>query len=163
MSWEVVIGRGHSPAHACLYSPDHEVLLSGDQVLPRISSNVSVFPTEPRANPLGEWIASCHALRDRLPATALVLPSHNEPFRGLHARLGALIDGHEEGLARLRELCADPRRVVDVFPALFRSTIDSGNLLLATGESCAHLNYLVARGELSEHMGEDGAYRYVAA
>ena len=91
--WEVVIGRGHSPEHACLYSLDHKVLLSGDQILPRISSNVSVFPTEPAADPLHDWLSSCVALRARLPDDVLVCPAHNEPFTGLHTRLSALIAG----------------------------------------------------------------------
>ena len=161
--WQVVVGRGHSPEHACLYCAERGLLISGDQVLPRISSNVSVFPTEPRANPLAEWIASCRSFRAQLPDTTLVLPSHNEPFHGLHARLDALIDGHLEGLVRLHERCAEPQRVVDVFPALFKREIGAGTLLLATGESRAHLNLLTARGALSETLGEDGVLRYAQA
>jgi glyoxylase-like metal-dependent hydrolase (beta-lactamase superfamily II) len=161
--WQVVIGRGHSPEHACLYCAARGLLLSGDQVLPRISSNVSVFPTEPAANPLHEWLESCQSLRGRLPPDPLVLPSHNEPFYGLHARLGELIEGHVQGLSRLYELCATPRRVVDVFPALFKSEIGDENLLFATGESRAHLNYLTAHGVLAEDIGPDGASRFVQA
>jgi len=162
-TWTVVVGRGHSPEHACLHCPARGVLISGDQVLPRISSNVSVFPTEPAANPLAEFLASCREIRTRVPDDVLVLPAHNEPFHGLHARLDALLEGHLEGLARLHELCAEPRRVVDVFPALFRRRIDAGTLLLATGESRAHLNYLLACGALECFLGDDGALRYVRA
>jgi glyoxylase-like metal-dependent hydrolase (beta-lactamase superfamily II) len=158
--WEVIVGRGHSPEHACLYCAAKQVLISGDQVLPRISSNVSVFPTEPLADPLREFLAACQELRERVRDDVLVLPSHNEPFTGLHARLAALIDGHHEGLSRLHALCAQPMRVVDVFPALFRRTIDAGNLLLATGESRAHLNYLQARGVLAATLHADGALRF---
>ena len=158
--WEIVVGRGHSPEHACLYCAQRGVLISGDQVLPRISSNVSVFPTEPLADPLAEFLDACDELRTRVPDEVLVLPSHNEPFTGLHARLQALIGGHHDGLARLHALCAQPQRVVDVFPALFRRTIDAGNLMLATGESCAHLNYLHARGVLAVMPHADGALRF---
>ena len=158
--WEVVVGRGHSPEHACLYSPERGVLLSGDQVLPRISSNVSVFPTEPAANPLHEWLASCVAIRARLPNHLLVLPSHNLPFKGLHERLTALIDGHVEGLIALHALCARPQRVIDVFPALFKRAINDESMMLATGESRAHINYLLALGALIETLHSDGALRY---
>ncbi len=136
------------------------MLLSGDQVLPRISSNVSVFPTEPAANPLHEWLESCQSLRSRLPPDPLVLPSHNEPFQGLHVRLTELIEGHVQGLTRLYELCATPRRVIDVFPALFKSQISDENLLFATGESRANLNYLAAHGALAEDIGPDGVSRF---
>lgn len=162
-TWEVVVGRGHSPEHACLYCAEKRVLISGDQVLPRISSNVSVFPTEPLADPLAEFLEACREVRERVADDVLVLPSHNEPFAGLHARLDALVQGHRDGLARLHALCAEPRRVVDVFPALFRREIDGGTLMLATGESRAHLNYLTARGALTETLGSDGALRYQQA
>ena len=102
--WRAVVGRGHSPEHLCLHCPELQVLISGDQVLPRITSNVSVFPTEPDANPLSEWLESLASIKRQVPDDVLVLPSHNEPFRGLHARLDALIEGHEERLARVRGL-----------------------------------------------------------
>jgi glyoxylase-like metal-dependent hydrolase (beta-lactamase superfamily II) len=144
--WRAVIGRGHSPEHLCLYAPDLTALISGDQVLPRISSNVSVFPTEPDADPLREWLESLAAIKERVPDDVLVLPSHNEPFRGLHARLAALIDGHERRLERVLEELAQPRRAVDVFGALFRRPVGLEMLGMATGESIAHLNCLLGRG-----------------
>ena len=161
--WQVIIGRGHSPEHACLFCESRGVLISGDQVLPRISSNVSVFPTEPLANPLDDWLTSCRSLKQQLPDDVLVLPAHNEPFIGVRARLEQLITGHEEGLARLLERCATPRRVVDVFPALFKSEINDENLMLATGESLAHLNYLLERGELKMAHDTSGYSLYQRA
>jgi glyoxylase-like metal-dependent hydrolase (beta-lactamase superfamily II) len=160
--WRVVVGNGHSPEHACLHCPELKLLISGDQVLPKISSNVSVFPTEPDADPLGDWIASIAKLRAALPDDVLVLPAHGEPFRGLHARLDRLASGHDKGLGRLRSALAEPKRVVDVFGALFARPIDSnGELLgLATGESLAHLNHLLARGEALHELGSDGVARY---
>lgn len=161
--WRVIIGRGHSPEHACLVSDDLGVLVSGDQVLPRISSNVSVFPTEPDADPLGDWINSIEHLRTTLGDQLLVLPAHGEPFRGLHARLDRLAQGHERGLQRLRRSLAEsPKRTVDVFGALFARAIDSNGELLgmATGEGVAHLNHLLARGEAVRETGADGVYRY---
>ncbi|HVN45284.1 MAG TPA: MBL fold metallo-hydrolase [Steroidobacteraceae bacterium] len=143
--WQAVLGRGHSPEHLCLHCPEIKVLISGDQVLPRITSNVSVFPTEPDANPLQEWLESLASIAQRIPDDVLVLPSHNEPFRGLHARLKALIDGHEQRLERMREELARPRRAVDVFGVLFRRRVGADMLIMATGESIAHLNCLIAR------------------
>ncbi len=161
--WRVVVGMGHSPEHACLVCDQRELMISGDQVLPRISSNVSVFPTEPDADPLGAWLASIAKLRAGLPDTLLVLPAHGEPFRGLHARLDRLAAGHARGLERLkRSLREEPKRAVDVFGSLFARQIDSRSeqLSLATGESVAHLNHLVARGEVAVESGSDGALRY---
>ena len=160
--WRVVVGTGHSPEHACLYCPDLKLLISGDQVLPRISSNVSVFPTEPEANPLAEWLASLAKIEREVPDDVLVMPAHNEPFRGLHARLDHLLSGHERALERLRECLDEPRRAVDVFGALFSRDIggDAHLLSLATGESLAHLNYLVSRGEASVARTPDGVARY---
>ncbi|WP_284618901.1 MBL fold metallo-hydrolase [Aquabacterium humicola] len=160
--WRIVVGRGHSPEHACLISDSLGVMISGDQVLPRISSNVSVFPTEPDADPLGDWIESIDVLRASLSDELLVLPAHGEPFRGLHARLDRLAGGHERGLERLRRSLAEPKRAIDVFGALFARPIDSkGELLgMATGESLAHLNHLLARGEAVREEGADGVLRY---
>jgi len=143
--WRAVIGRGHSPEHLCLYCVELGVLISGDQVLPRITSNVSVFPTEPEANPLAEWLESLASIGQRVPDDVLVLPSHNEPFRGLHARLAALISGHEQRLSRMHEELATPKRAVDVFGVLFRRHVGADMLIMATGESVAHLNCLIAR------------------
>lgn len=160
--WRVVVGRGHSPEHACLVCDALDVMISGDQVLPRISSNVSVHPTEPDADPLGEWLASIARLRGELPDSLLVLPAHGEPFRGLHARLDRLAGGHARSLLRLKRSLSEPRRVIDVFGALFARPIDtrSGLLGLATGESVANLNHLMRRGEVTAELGDDGAWWY---
>ena len=162
--WRVLVGRGHSPEHACLVCDERGVMISGDQVLPRISSNVSVYPTEPDADPLGDWLASIARLRAELPDSLLVLPAHGEPFRGLHARLDRLHAGHGRSLQRLRERLAEPRRVVDCFGALFARTIgaDSELLNLATGETVAHLNHLLIRGEATRETGPDGAWLHRA-
>lgn len=160
--WRVVVGTGHSPEHACLYCEGLGLLISGDQVLPRISSNVSVFPTEPDADPLGDWLSSLEKVAREVPDDVLVLPAHNEPFRGLHARLGALARGHSRGLERLRRSLAEPRRAIDLFGALFARKIGKeGHLLsMATGESLAHLNYLLRLGEASYEIDGDGVAWY---
>lgn len=163
--WEVVVGAGHSPEHASLYCRDLKLMISGDQVLPKISSNVSLFPTEPEADPLTDWLTSLAHIKERVPDDVLVLPAHNEPFHGLHARLDHLIGGHERGLARLTEALAEPKRVTDVFSVLFRRRIDQNLLGLATGESLAHLNCLRRRGLAVRERDAQGVdwYRAVDA
>lgn len=158
--WEVIMGCGHSPEHACFVQRDLNVLISGDQVLPRISSNVSVFPTEPEGDPMSDWINSCHKLKGALPDDLLVLPAHNEPFVGLHRRLGDLIDNHESALTRLAQWIKEPKRVVDCFSPLFKRTIGPDVLGMATGEAIAHLNCLIARGQATADMHDDGVKRY---
>ena len=156
--WEVLIGNGHSPEHACLSDAQRKLFISGDQLLPTISSNVSVYPTEPHADPRLDSLAR---LREHLPADVLVLPAHGRPFRGAHARIDELIAEHTEGLAGVVELCAErPRRAIDVFPALFKSEVTERNLIMATGEAVAHLNYLVADGELTKTEDADGVLWY---
>ncbi|MEO0714886.1 MAG: MBL fold metallo-hydrolase [Pseudomonadota bacterium] len=163
-AWTVIVGNGHSPEHACLHCPALNLVISGDQLLPRISSNISVHPTEPAADPLSDWLASCEKLLKALPEDVLVLPAHNEPFRGAHARLQHLIDGHEVALTRLlSRLESEPRRVIDVFPAIFGRKIGDDVLSMATGEAIAHLNCLIARGLAVCETASDGVDRYRAA
>lgn len=157
--WRIVMGCGHSPEHACLYQPELNVLISGDQLLPRISSNVSVFPTEPEADPLADWLASCGKLKAAVPADVLVLPAHNEPFIGAHKRLDALVEGHETAMRRVLSRLEQPRRAIDLFPAMFARTIGPDELGMATGETIAHLNCLRRRGLVNARM-EAGTLMY---
>lgn len=154
--WTVIVGAGHSPEHACLYRAEDKVLISGDQVLPTISSNVSVWPTEPDADPLSDWLDSLALIRARIAPDALVLPSHGEPFSTPHARIDHLIEGHQRALERLEQRLAQPARAVDVYGALFRSVIDDGNSAMATGEAVAHLNWLEAHGRAVGELDADG-------
>ena len=165
-TWRVIVGTGHSPEHACLYCADLKLLISGDQVLPRISSNVSVHPTEPDADPMRDWMESLAKIKREVPDDVLVLPAHNDCFRGLHARLDYLGASQERSLDRLRKTLRDPKdpkRAVDVFAALFGRSIgetDGGLLNLATGESVACLNYLMHRGEVRREIDVSGVARY---
>ncbi len=159
-TWEVLIGRGHSPEHACFFDAERKLLISGDQILPTISSNVSVYPTEPGANPLRDWIESLRKLKTRLPEDVLVFPAHGRPFRGVHPRLDVMIQEHLDGLDALLDLCKKPQRVLDVFPALFKGRITDSNLIMATGESVAHLNYLIDEGAIAAEADADGVLWY---
>lgn len=154
--WTVVVGEGHSPEHVCLWRKSDGVLLGGDQILPRISSNVSVWPTEPLSDPLGDWLNSLKRMIEILDDEVLVLPSHGEPFRGVKPRLRALIRGHEVSLKRLERTLTEPRRSVDVFGALFARPVDGGLLSMATGEAIAHLNYLEVEGRVQRQRDAEG-------
>jgi glyoxylase-like metal-dependent hydrolase (beta-lactamase superfamily II) len=155
----VVSGRGHSPEHICLLCPELNVLISGDQVLPRISSNVSVGPTEPFANPLADWMQSLYRFRE-LSNDLLVLPAHNEPFYGLHARLDSLIKGHEQRLELVEALCATPVTAAEIMPALYRRTLKGIDFNLGLGECLSHLHYLAALGQLTVSDDLEGIRRF---
>jgi glyoxylase-like metal-dependent hydrolase (beta-lactamase superfamily II) len=160
-AWRVVVGSGHCPEHACLVDDAGELMIAGDQVLPRITSNVSLSLSEPEADPLGEWLASIAKLK-LLPDSLLVLPSHGEPFTGLHARLDALDHGHRDRLDALHAHLAEPRRAVDCFTILFGRAIDDSVLGLATGEALAHLRRLEMEGRARREM-RNGVNWYRAA
>lgn len=160
--WRVIIGNGHSPEHACLYCAERKLLISGDQVLPRISSNVSVHATEPEANPLADWLASIEKLKREVPDDALVLPAHNAPFYGLHRRLDDLAAEHRRNLERLAASLSSERKAVEVFDALFARPITQAVLDLATGEAIAHLNWLVQAGRAVRSQNADGIYLWRA-
>lgn len=161
--WRVVIGTGHSPEHACLYCPALNILISGDQILPTISSNVSVYPTEPDADPMADWYDSLSKIKREVPDDVLVLPAHGMCFHGLHARIDALRKDLDQTLERLRPTLSEPKRVADIFSVLFGRAIGASdvNLLsMATGESIACLNYLLHKGEARREIDADGVAWY---
>lgn len=160
--WRVVIGIGHSPEHASLYCEADRLLLSGDMVLPRISTNVSVFETEPEANPVDWFLAS---LRKFVPCAedTLVLPSHGRPFRGLHTRIAQLVHHHEERLETIYEACRErPISAYEAMPILFRRAFDTHQSTFAIGESLAHLHSLWYAGRVRRETGADGVIRFSA-
>ncbi|MCE3290880.1 MAG: fold metallo-hydrolase, partial [Caulobacter sp.] len=159
--WKVVVGNGHCPEHACLVDEEGGLMIAGDQVLPRITSNVSLSLSEPEADPLGDWLSSIAKLKT-LPDTLLVLPSHGEPFTGLHARLDTLDHGHRDRLDALHaHLSEAPRRSVDCFSILFGRQIDDSIIGLATGEAMAHLRRLEVEDRAQRDV-RDGVHWYRA-
>lgn len=157
--WQVRVATGHSPAHAVIYSPDIGVMLAGDQVLPRISSNVGIYPERLDTDPLGHWLESLERLRD-WPDDTLVLPAHNEPFYGLHRRLRELTDDHVGKLGQLETFCRESATVMELVPRLYPRPLGSMDLLLAAGECLAHLEYLVRRGRLVRQTDADGVWHF---
>lgn len=158
--WRVIVGYGHAPEHVSLYSPDVNVLISGDMVLPRISTNVSVFAYEPDANPLTLYLRSLDGYND-LPEDTLVLPSHGRPFKGLHERIAQQHQHHDERLAEVLQACAQqPQSTADIVPVLFKRKLDLHQLTFAMGEALAHLHALYFEGKLTRQTGEDGIVRF---
>ena len=155
--WDVRFGQGHAPDQATLWSRDDALVLGADQLLPGISPNLGVYPTEPDADPVGEWLDSCRAMAAHARSDHLVLPGHKLPFTGLPLRISQLIDNHTGALARLRRHLAQPRTAMECFPVLFKREIGAAERTLALVEAVAHLNHLHLRGEATFDLRPDGA------
>lgn len=160
VAWQVAMGYGHAPEHAALHSEELGVLISGDMVLPRISTNVSVWAVEPDGNPLRLFLESIERYA-RLPAHTLVLPSHGKPFHGLHPRVRDLELHHEQRLAELVAACGEPAAAAGLLGTLFRRELDTHQVFFAMGETIAHLNFLLFRGALQRFVDEGGVCRFV--
>lgn len=156
--WRVAMGHGHAPCHATFWSLDDDLVIGGDQLLPSISPNLGVYPTEPDADPVAEWLESCGRLAGLATPAQLVLPGHKLPFRGLPTRLRQLIDNHHAALDRLeQELRQAPRTAVGCFDILFRRRIGDGEFGLALVEAVAHINHLRLRDRIRPVGERDGA------
>lgn len=156
--WTVRIGHGHAPEHATLWSADGELVLGGDQLLPSISPNLGVYATEPEADPVGDWLASCERLARHATPDRLVLPGHKLPYRGLPLRLRQLIDNHHGALARLEARLALPATAADCFDTLYLRRIGAGEYGLALVEAMAHCLYLWHHGRATRTRRDDGAW-----
>ena len=160
--WRVMMGYGHSPEHAALYCGSLGVLISGDMVLPKITTNISVWTVEPLANPLRLFFDSLDRYA-ALPEDTLVLPSHGVPFRGLRERVAQLKVHHGVRLEDVRQACTSPKSAAEIVPTLFSRPMDPLQMFFAMGESIAHLHFLHAVGRVDRHVGADGIFRYVTA
>jgi len=160
--WRVIMGYGHAPEHAALYCEELGVLISGDMVLPKISTNVSVWASEPEGDPLNLFLRSVSHYAE-LPEQTLVLPSHGLPFQGLRPRASALHEHHRLRLDELLAACARPASAADIVPVLFRRQLDSHQMGFAMGEAIAHLNHLLYRRRLVREAGPDGILRFMKA
>jgi glyoxylase-like metal-dependent hydrolase (beta-lactamase superfamily II) len=157
--WRVITGFGHSPEHVSLYCESLNCLIAGDMLLPRISTNVSVWAVEPLGNPLQRFLDSLqHYLK--LPADVLVLPSHGKPFHGAHVRVQQLIDHHAARLAEAEAACATPQSAADIVPVIFPRALDTHQLTFALGEALAHLHFLWFAGKVGRQEDEDGVIRF---
>lgn len=159
--WQVVIGHGHAPEHVALYCVELAVLISGDMLLPRISTNISVFAATPDADALRWYLESLDDLAREIPAETLVLPSHGLPFTGVQERVGDLHAHHEERLRALEMSCEQaPKSAAELLDTLFNRQLDTHQTMFAMGEAIAHLNYLEQAGRLSRETDAGGVIRY---
>ncbi|MFZ4479854.1 MAG: MBL fold metallo-hydrolase [Rhodoferax sp.] len=160
--WTCISGYGHAPEHISLYCEELKVLLGGDMMLPRISTNVSVYDQEPESNPLKHFLDSIDKFR-ALDAATLTLPAHGKPFTGLHQRIEQLHHHHRERLSEVMAACAGARcSAADMVPVLFKRALDLHQTTFAMGESIAHLHALWFEGRLTRTLGDDGVYRFAA-
>ena len=160
--WDIRAGHGHAPEHLTLWARDEPLVIGGDQFLPAISPNLGVYATEPEADTVGDWLASCWAFQAHARPEHLVLPGHKRPFTGLPLRLKHKIANHVEALGRLRSHLTEPRIASDCFLPIFGREIgaDDGAYGLALGEAVGHLNHLLALGEVSRNTRADGVWEW---
>src|SRR5579864_7450397 len=161
--WRIIIGEGHAPEHACLYCAETGVLIAGDQILPKISPNISVQTHEPEGDPLARYLKSLDKIRAALPAETLVLPSHNLPFYGVHERIDELAAHHRARCDDVIAACTRPTTAAELLPVLFKRQLDRHQMGFALGEALAHLHYLRELGAVTRETGDDGVNRFVAA
>jgi glyoxylase-like metal-dependent hydrolase (beta-lactamase superfamily II) len=162
--FEILTGGGHALEQAMLHQSADRLFFAADQVIARISPNVSVHPVEPEEDPLGIYLHDLRALRAMVPHDVLVLPGHGLPFHGLHARIDELTDHHAVRCERVADACrAQPLTAAELIPALFVRLLDPHQTGFAFGEVLAHVNYMLGRGELVRETGNDGVHRYRAA
>ena len=159
-SWTIRFGQGHAPDHATFWSEDGQVVLGGDQLIPSISPNIGVYPTEPEADPLAEWMDAWRRLVPFATPDQLVLPGHKLPFYGLPTRLDQLIENHLGALDRLREHLRTPRSAAECFLPIFKRNIAGGEYGLALVEAVAHCSHLWHAGEVTRARRDDGAWVY---
>lgn len=160
--WDVHIGNGHAPEHATFWSRDDHLVLAGDQILPSISPNIGVYPTEPMADPVEDWLEACERLAGLARPDHLVLGGHKTPFVGLGTRMQQLIDNHHGVLRRLMGYLDAPKTAVDCFPAIFKREIGETEYSLALVEAVAHVSHLYQAGQAAREMDDKGAWRYRA-
>lgn len=158
--WDLHVGHGHAPAHATFWSRDDDLVLAGDQILSTISSNIGVYPTEPEADPLGEWLESCDRLAGLAQEGHLVLGGHKLPFTGLPLRMRQLADNHHHALDRLVDWLDSPKTADDCFLPIFKRRIEGDAYGMALVEAVAHLNHLYRQGRVHRSLGDDGAFLY---
>lgn len=160
-TWDIRMGNGHAPEHATFWSRDCNLVIGGDQLLPSISPNIGVYPTEPDADPLAEWLEACERLAVFAQPDHLVLGGHKLPFTGLPKRLDQLIENHHGALKRLLAHIATPKRAGDCFKPLFKREIGESEYGLALVEAVAHMNHLHQTGQATRTL-RDGAYWFRA-
>jgi glyoxylase-like metal-dependent hydrolase (beta-lactamase superfamily II) len=160
--FRAISGYGHAPEHIALYCDHAKILIGGDMMLPRISTNVSVYNIEPESNALQLFLDSIDKFATCTPDT-LALPSHGKPFVGIHERIQQLHDHHRDRLAEVADACAaKPCSAADLLMVMFKRELDLHQTTFAMGEVIAHLHFLWFKGELKREFCTDGIYRFTS-
>jgi glyoxylase-like metal-dependent hydrolase (beta-lactamase superfamily II) len=134
---------GHCPGLMCLQV--HDVLLTSDHVLSRITPHQFPQAITPFAG-LEHYFHSLAKVR-RLEGINFALGGHEEPIWDLRARIDAIALFHRDRLAKVLDLCAEPKTVVGVSQGLFGDQ-EGYSRLLALDEAGAHVEYLHQLGQL---------------
>ncbi|MEM7490124.1 MAG: MBL fold metallo-hydrolase, partial [Pseudomonadota bacterium] len=161
--WRVARGDGHAAEHAVLFEDGGDLVLGGDQLLPGISPNLGLYPTEANADPVGDWLAACDHLAPLARDAQLVLPGHKLPYRGLPTRLTSLRQNHVAALNRLHDHIREPKTGGECFAPLFKRKVDDKLYGLAFFEAIAHLQHLHRQGRAARETREDGVWTFRAA
>jgi len=162
-SFSVLTGDGHAAEQAMLYDRASNIFLAADQVLAKITPNVSVWPVDPKGDNLGLYLRSLGALQHQIDAGALVLPGHQLPFRNLHVRCRELIEHHESRCAAIIKACSrSPLSGAELVPVIFDLKLDAHQMGFAFTEVMSHVNYLERQARLSAREGSDGVIRWSA-
>jgi len=161
--FRVYSGDGHAPEQIMLYLPEEKILLAADQVIARITPNISVWAVDPDGDPLGHYLRTTRTLESHVPEDTLVLPGHELPFYGLAERCRQIVNHHEDRCRMITEACADgPKSVAELVPVVFQRPLDPHQLSFAFSETHAHVNRLIRRGELA-WIERDGGVACVLA
>ena len=161
--FEVMTGEGHAPELAMLHCAEDKLFFAGDQVMEKISPNVSVWAVDPHGDPLGLYLRSLRDLKSRVGEDALVLASHHRPFFGLHERLGELAEHHAQRCGAIHEAARTPKTAAELLPVLFHRPLDPHEMSFAFSEVLAHMNYMLREGMLAWAEPQNGVERVIAA
>ena len=156
-TWQPLVVNGHAEEHMALFCPSLKLLISGDQVLPTITSNVALHINNDDKDALDEYLASMTRF-EQLPEDTLVLPSHGRVFTGLYKRIAAINHSHDKQLEKVHALCRNAGNAWELSPKLFSRPLDDFNRIMAFGETLAHLEYLHNRGKLAKEMRNGTCY-----
>ncbi|MCU9840482.1 MBL fold metallo-hydrolase [Ruegeria sp. WL0004] len=148
-TFRIITGDGHAHEQVLLYCKEEKLLFAADQILEKISPNVSVYADERSGDPLGHFLRSLRFLRAEIPNDVLILPGHRRPFVGLQQRCAELEAHHEERCDLIRSACSvRPHTNAELVGILFLRELDAHQMSFAFTETLAHVNRLVRRGEI---------------
>ncbi|HYR93613.1 MAG TPA: MBL fold metallo-hydrolase, partial [Methylomirabilota bacterium] len=151
---------GHTDYHAVLVDERDGILFAGDHVLPRITSNVGLYP-QSRDDPLGDFMDALRMIRS-LPVKR-VLPAHGDPFDDLAGRVDEMLAHHDARLdAVLAALGAKERTGFEIAHDLFRVLRSPHEERFALAETLAHLRHLERGGRVREIDGTPARWKLAA-